>query len=101
MIRLAAVVLAAAGLACGGGRDDVVGRWERVGQPAEWLRFEKDGTFTGRSYQEPAAISGRYQQRGDTLTATSTFGRGGTLVLNDSLLVMHDGTTYRRAATRR
>jgi hypothetical protein len=94
------VMLALAALAVGCQRPPagVQGRWERVGQPTEWVRFADDRTFSGRSYMDTAEIRGTYQQQGDTVRATSTYGRTRTLVLRDSLLVMGDGTRFRRAA---
>ena len=93
-----ALLAMAAALACGRGQPpELTGRWERVGQPREWVRFAADGTFTGRSYMDSSLVRGRYRRRGDTVVATSGYGRSTTLVLRDSLLVMQDGTRYRRA----
>ncbi|HEY0154002.1 MAG TPA: hypothetical protein VGB92_18460 [Longimicrobium sp.] len=95
--RVLAIALAVMAVACQRTPAGVQGRWERVGQPTEWVLFAEDRTFTGRSYMEPAEIRGTYEQRGDTVRATSTYGRTQTLVLRDSLLVMGDGARYRRA----
>jgi hypothetical protein len=93
--------LAGVALACQRSSDGVEGRWERVGQPAEWVRFAEDRTFSGRSYMDSSTVRGTYQRHGDTVRATSTYGRTRTLVLRDSLLVMEDGTRYRRAGDER
>jgi hypothetical protein len=92
------VALACAALACQRSSGGVQGRWERVGQPTEWVRFAEDRTFSGRSYMDSALVRGTYEQRGDTVRATSSYGRTRTLVRRDSLLVMEDGTRYRSAA---
>ena len=94
---MAMALAAAAVLGCHGSRDSVEGRWERVGRPDEWVRFDADGTFTGRSYLDSTLIRGTYEQRGDSVAAASTYGRASTLLLHGSVLVMEDGTEYRRA----
>lgn len=96
--RLLLLLLALAPAACRAAPRGVEGRWERVGQPEEWVRFEGDRTFSGRSYMDTSTVRGRYERQGDTVRATSTYGRTRVLVLRDSLLVMEDGTRYRRAA---
>jgi hypothetical protein len=95
------LALAATAVACQRPSAAVQGRWERVGQPTEWVRFAEDRTFTGRSYMDTTEIRGTYRQHGDTVRATSTYGRTRTLILRDSMLVVADGTRYRRAAQER
>lgn len=95
--RAILIVLIGGTLACQRSPGPVEGRWERVGQPAEWVRFAEDRTFSGRSYMDSSIVRGSYERHGDTVRATSTFGRTRVLVLRDSLLVMEDGTRYRRA----
>jgi hypothetical protein len=69
-----------------------------VDQPREWVRFDADGTFTGRGFADTVTVRGRWEQRGATVTGTSETGHTRTLVLRgDSLLVMQDGTRFRRA----
>lgn len=80
--------------ACGGGPAE--GRWERVGQPSEWVELRDDGTFLARSFMGTDTIRGTFTVSGDTVRVHSTYGYSGTLVLRDSLLVMPDGTRFRR-----
>lgn len=95
-----ALGLLLAASACRGGGASVVGRWERVGQPREWVRFDPDRTFTATSYMDTVVIRGRYQQRGETVTLVSATGRADTLTVRDTLLTMRDGTRFRRARGR-
>jgi hypothetical protein len=83
--------------ACRDGTESVAGRWQRVDQPREWVRFDEDRTFTGRGFADTVIVRGRYEQRGDTVIATSVKGHTRMLVLRDTLLVMQDGTRFRRA----
>jgi hypothetical protein len=82
--------------ACTSSPDSVVGRWQRVDQPTEWMQFEEDGRFTARSFMDTMLVRGAYRQQGTEVVGTSTFGFQQTLELQDSLLVMQDGTKYRR-----
>ncbi len=82
---------------CRDGAEPVTGRWQRVDQPREWVRFDEDRTFTGRGFADTVVVRGRYEQRGDTLVATSVKGHTRRLTLRDTLLVMQDGTRFRRA----
>jgi len=95
---VAALALCAAAAGCGGAApDSVVGRWQRADQPREWLQFEEDRTFTGRGFtSDTTTVRGSYEQRGATVTARSVQGHAGTLTVSDSVLVMQDGTRYRR-----
>ena len=77
-------------------RGSVVGRWRRVDQPREWVEFASDSSFTGRSYSESTEIRGRYEQRSAVVTATSVYGHTRRLTVTDTLLVMEDGTRFRR-----
>jgi len=96
--RAGAALLAAALAGCGGHGDPAVeGRWQRVGQPREWVSFGANGTFTGQSYMEPREIRGRFRQEGARVTVTSETGHTRTLTLRDSVLTMDDGTRYQRA----
>lgn len=83
--------------ACREGAEPVTGRWQRVDQPREWVRFDQDRTFTGRGFADTVIVRGRYEQRGDTVIATSAKGHTRTLTLSGTLLVMQDGTRFRRA----
>ena len=94
---IAALALGTLAGACRGGAETVAGRWQRVDQPREWLRFDPDRTFTGRGFADTVLVRGRYEQRGDTIVATSAQGHTRTLTLRDTLLVMQDGTRFRRA----
>lgn len=95
----AAVALCAAAACAGGASSPVVGQWQRTDQPREWLRFEADGTFTGRGFtSDTTLVRGRYDQRGDTIHARSVQGYAGTLTVDDGVLVMQDGTRYRRVS---
>ena len=93
--RIIALALCCAG--CAAPAESVVGRWQRVDQPAEWVEFGKDGRFTARSFMDTILVRGAYQQQGTTVVGTSTFGFQQKLELRDTLLVMHDGTKFRRA----
>jgi hypothetical protein len=93
---LAALLAALAG--CGPRVPTVAGRWQRVDQPSEWMQFRPDGSFRSHSFTGTEA-AGQYRQEGRTVTVTLVpEGHGGTLTLGDSLLVMEEGTRYRRAA---
>lgn len=102
----------AAAAACGGGeasdpaRPDaapsaapatspsVVGRWQRVNSPDEWLEFGADGSFSFPGTD----VRGRYRQQGAKVTLeVLPRGHGATLTLQDTLLVMEEGSRYRRA----
>jgi hypothetical protein len=83
--------------ACTERADSVVGRWERIGQPREWVQFAPDGTVMARSFMGPDTIRGTYTQDGTTVVVTSNY--SSTLALRGSLLVMDDGTRYRRIRT--
>jgi hypothetical protein len=75
----------------------VAGRWQRVDQPSEWIDFAGDGSFRSRSFTGTEA-AGRYRQEGATVVMdVLPQGHGATLTLSDSLLVMEEGTRYRRA----
>lgn len=93
---LFALLLGLPVVACDGGTDSVVGRWERTRQPREWIEFDSNGTFTGRPYlrSDSSLIRGTYTQEGTTVTMTGNYTR--RLTLRDSVLVMEDGTEYRR-----
>ncbi|HET7463640.1 MAG TPA: hypothetical protein VFJ82_20465 [Longimicrobium sp.] len=92
---LAALVALAAG--CHRGTPPVAGRWQRVDQPSEWIEFGGDGSFRSRSFTG-TQVAGRYRQEGRKVTMTVVpEGHGATLTLADSLLVMEEGTRYRRA----
>ena len=95
---LFALLLGSPIVACDGGTDSVVGRWERTRQPREWIEFDSNGTFMGRPYlsSDSSLIRGTYTQEGATVTMTGNYTR--TLTLRDSSLVMEDGTEYRRAS---
>ena len=84
--------------ACAPSTGSVVGRWQRTDQPAEWVEFAEDGRFTARSFTDTILVRGTYQQSGTTVLGTSTLGFHQRLELRDSLLVMQDGTKFRRAA---
>lgn len=45
---------------------------------------------------EATPIRGRFQQRGAVVTATSVYGHTRRLTLRDTILVMEDGTRFRR-----
>lgn len=74
----------------------VVGRWQRIGQPSEWIEFHENGRFTGRSFTD-THVRGTYEQRGTRVIGVSEVGYRRTLELKDSLLVMQDGTRFRRS----
>lgn len=82
--------------ACPESSPSVVGRWQRVGQPREWIQFTADGAFSGRSYMDTLLIRGRFEQRDSVVTGTSVYGHTRRLVLRDTILVMEDGTRYTR-----
>lgn len=74
----------------------MVGRWQRLDQPSEWLEFGADSSFRSRSFTGTEA-AGRYRQHGDTIAVRILpEGHGGTFVLTDTLLVLEEGTRYRR-----
>lgn len=97
-MRCTAAGLLLVAAACGRGGHPAEGRWERIGQPAEWLELRRDGTFQARSFMGTDTVRGTIAVDGDTLRLRSTYGHSGTLVLHDSILVMGDGTRYRRPA---
>jgi hypothetical protein len=94
---LIAVALATFAIACGHRAEPVTGRWQRTNQPSEWIEFDGKGAFSARSYMDTVLIRGTYTQRGDSVIASSVYGHTGTLTIRDSLLVMQDGTRFRRA----
>jgi len=60
------------------------------------MEFGGDGSFRSRSFTGTQA-AGTYRQEGRTVTVTVVpEGHGGTLTLSDTLLVMEEGTRYRR-----
>lgn len=74
----------------------VAGRWQRVDQPSEWFEFAADGTFRSRSLTGND-VAGRYAQKGGTVTLmVLPEGHGARMTLSDTLLVMEEGTRYRR-----
>jgi hypothetical protein len=76
----------------------VVGRWQRVNKPDEWIEFAANGSFRGESFTG-TRVTGRYRQQGDTITLEMLpQGHGATLTMRDTLLVMEEGTRYRRAS---
>lgn len=90
---LAALLLATA---CGHGAASVQGRWQRLDQPSEWIEFGADGSFRSRSFTG-TEVAGRYRQEGKTVTMdVLPEGNGARMTLADSLLVMEEGTRYRR-----
>ena len=78
--------------------DSVVGRWERTGGSRAWVQFESNGTFTARAGSDTSLIRGTYTQRGDTVTVVANYTR--KMTLRDSILVVEDGTEYRRVDSR-
>ncbi|HEX8904807.1 MAG TPA: hypothetical protein VF771_08205 [Longimicrobiaceae bacterium] len=83
--------------ACQRPTPSVAGRWQRVDQPSEWIEFGADGSWRSRSFTG-TQVAGTYRQTGRKVTMTVVpQGHGGTLTLTDSLLVMEEGTRYRRA----
>jgi len=94
---LLALILGLPAVGCRQPDNSVVGRWQRTNQPSEWFQFEHDNTFTARSYGlDTSVLRGSFAQRGTTVTVTSKYGHTRTLELGDNLLVMEDGTKYRR-----
>ena len=97
---LATVLLGLSVTGCDGRSPPVVGRWERIhDRPRgirEWVQFEPGGTFTAAVRSD--SFRGTYTQQGETVTVTGNYTR--TLTLRDSILVMDDGTRYRRADSR-
>ncbi|HYH80171.1 MAG TPA: hypothetical protein VEX86_10245 [Longimicrobium sp.] len=90
---LAALLLASA---CASGARGVEGRWQRLDQPSEWIEFGADGSFRSRSFTG-TEVAGRYTQEGGTvLMKPLPEGHGARMTLADSLLVMEEGTRYRR-----
>ena len=100
MLALVAL-LAAAG--CEGGvpvdtASSVKGRWQRINQPSEWFEFADDGTWRSRSFTG-TEIEGRYRQTGSTVTITVIpVGHGATFTVGDTVMVMEEGTRYRRVS---
>lgn len=85
--------------ACHTSEPSVVGRWERVGQPKEWLEFRKDGTAIGMSYareyfDERDTVRATFVEEGSKVTVTANY--TATFELNGNELTMQDGTKYRR-----
>lgn len=96
---LLAVALVAAAAGCaGGGEPQVAGLWQRVGQPSEWVEFRADGSFMGRSFMGTDTVRGTFRQAGDSVFTRSTYGYAETLVQHDTVLLMDDGTRFRRVA---
>jgi hypothetical protein len=91
------VLLGLTAVTCDGRTDSVVGRWERTRGQRAWVQFESDGTFMARVGSDTSLIRGTYTQQGATITATGNYTR--TLTLRDSILVVEDGTEYRRVST--
>ncbi len=93
---LATALLVMSVLACDARSQSVVGRWERIRDHPrglnEWVQFETGGTFTAAVRAD--TIRGTYAQQGETVTITGNYTQ--TLTLRDSILVMNDGTEYRR-----
>jgi hypothetical protein len=95
---VSALIFGASGFACDRATSSVVGRWERTRGQRAWVQFEPNGTFTAGVGSDTSLIRGTYTQQGAVVTATANYTR--TLTLRDSLLVVEDGTEYRRTATR-
>jgi hypothetical protein len=91
-------VLGIATSACQESAPTLIGRWQSTRQPREWLELASDSTFVAQAYMDTTLIRGTYHQHGSTVTLLSVYGHSGTLTLRDSILVMQDGTTYRRLA---
>jgi hypothetical protein len=88
-------------LACEAPPPSVVGRWQRFGylrepKQREWIQFDSDRTLVGRSFMDASLIRGRFEQRGATVTVRSVYGHTRRLTPQDTILVMEDGTKYRR-----
>lgn len=82
--------------ACAHGANRVEGRWQRLDQPSEWIEFGADGSFRSRGFTG-TEVAGRYRQEGNTVTMdVLPEGHGARMTLTDSLLVMEEGTRYRR-----
>lgn len=107
-MRMAAVALLALSLGCRRAATPdtsgtpntpaVAGRWQRVDQASEWIELAGDGSFRSHSFMG-TEVAGRYTQQGGKVTLTPLpEGHGATLTLADTLLVMEEGTRYRRAA---
>lgn len=80
-----------------GSAPSVAGRWQRVDLPGEWIEFAADGTFAGESAAAGTTIAGRFRQEEQMVTLTPLpEGRGAMLTLVDTLLVMEEGSRYRR-----
>jgi hypothetical protein len=96
-----AALLAATGCDRGAPADappTVEGRWQRIDQPSEWFEFASDGTWRSRSFTG-TEIEGRYRQAGSTVTITVIpVGHGATFTVGDTLMVMEEGTRYRRVS---
>jgi hypothetical protein len=99
-VLLATLLLGLTAAACDRPTDSVVGRWERKRDPTrgrqEWVQFDSDGTFVGGVGAD--TIRGTYAQQGATVTLTGNYTV--TSTLRDSILVMDDGTEYRRVGIR-
>jgi hypothetical protein len=97
-VLLSAVILWLSALACDSPADSVVGRWERIRerprQQHESVQFESDGTFIARVGSDTSFLRGTYTQQGATVTITGNYTH--TMTLRDSILVLDDGTEYRR-----
>jgi hypothetical protein len=60
------------------------------------VQFETGGTFTAAVRSD--TFRGTYAQQGATVTVSGNYNQ--TLTLRDSILVMNDGTEYRRMSAR-
>jgi hypothetical protein len=99
-VFLPTLLLGLTAAACDRPADSVVGRWERKRDLTrgrqEWVQFDSSGTFVAGVGSD--AIRGTYAQQGATVRLTGNY--NSTLTLRDSILVMDDGTEYRRVSTR-
>jgi hypothetical protein len=100
-LLIAMLTLGISHMACEASPPSVIGRWERFGyrrepKRAEVIQFDSDSTFMGRSYMDTTLIRGTFEQRGATVTVRSVYGYTRRLTLQDTILVMEDGTKYRR-----
>lgn len=97
-IWVSALILVVSGVACDRATGSVVGRWERTRGQRAWVQFEPNGTFIARVGSDTSLIRGTYTQQGALVAVTANYTR--TLTLRDSILVMEDGTEYRRVRSR-
>lgn len=93
-VFFATLLLGLPAASCDDRTDSVVGRWERTRGQHAWVQFESDGTVMARVGSDTSLIRGTYTQRGTTVTVTGNYTR--TMTLRDSILVVEDGTEYRR-----